>query len=41
MIPRLRTWAEGVTMEPSMWSKKGWVEWVREFGPMIRVSDCS
>jgi len=30
MIPRLRTWVEGVTMEPSMLREKVWAERVRE-----------
>ena len=34
MIPRLRTWVEGVTMEPSMLRAKVWAERVRELGPI-------
>ena len=30
---------EGVTMEPSIFKEKVWVERVREFGPMMSISD--
>lgn len=39
MMPRLRTWVEGVTMEPSMVREKVWAERMREFGPMMSISD--
>ena len=39
MMPRLRTWLEGVTVKPSMLSENVWVERVRDFGPMMRISD--
>ena len=38
-IQRLRTWLEGVTMEPSMLREKVWAERVRELGPMMSISD--
>ena len=39
MIPRLRTWVEGVMVEPSMLREKVWAEWVRCFGPIMSISD--
>ena len=39
IMPRLRTRVEGVTMEPSMFSEKFWVERVRESGPNMMISD--
>ena len=39
MIPRLRTRVEGVTVEPSILREKSWVERMRDFGPMMRISD--
>ena len=39
MTPRLRTWVEGVMMEPSMLRKKVWAERERCFGPIISISD--
>lgn len=35
----MRGWVEGVMIEPSILSEEVWVEWVREFGPMMRISD--
>lgn len=39
MIPRLWTRVELVTIEPSMFSEKVWVERVKEFVLMMRSSD--
>jgi len=38
MIPRLLTWVEGVTMEPSMLREKVWAERERELGSVIYCS---
>ena len=39
MSPRLQTWVEMVTVEPSVLRGTVWVEQVRELGPMTRISD--
>ena len=39
MIPRLRTWVEGVMMEPSMLREKVWAERGRCLGLIMSISD--
>ena len=39
MMPRLRMWEEGVTVDPSMFNEKSRVVLVRGLGPIIMISD--
>ena len=39
MLPGLQIWVQCVMFKPPMVTKKDWAEQVREFGPMMNISN--